>query len=505
MKLFRTMMTILVLGGLLLMSAFAASDHAVTDVVETDKGMIRGFAVEGDKGAEMHCYYGIPYAEAPVGELRWRDAQEKTAWEGVLDCTAPITEQNSNYQWGTNLLAYFLTLTESEDCLYLHVTTPAQTTEEKLPVIVWLHGGGMFGGSGSEEVYNLTNLPEAGCVLVTVTTRLGGFGMLAADALESEERTSNAGNFMISDMLAALNWVQNNIERFGGDPANVTIDGESGGACKANALMACPQAEGLFCRAILQSGTAVPVSYEQAKETGNQLMERLGVATLEEAQAVPAEEVVAAYNELGIESAMIVDGYYMPEEPITAIEAGSYNPCDVLLGANAGELPNLLPMNGGIPNYIKVLNRVTQDGHKAYAYLFDQIPATWRELGFHSVHSLDLAYMFGTHDNSVRFYEGGPWEQQFIFWGLGESLDMADFISPEMDEADIELSDLMIRMWINFVTSGDPGTEDVTWEPYTSESEDYMVLTNMNGAVPHMETGYSELEQELRLPEGSPF
>lgn len=500
MKILKTMLVILAAAGILLMSGCGASDHAIGDVVQTDKGEIRGFTVEEENGTQLHCYYGVPYAEAPVGQLRWRDAQEKTAWEGILDCNAPITEQNSNYQWGTNLLAYFLTLNESEDCLYLHVTTPAQKTDEDLPVIVWLHGGGMFGGSGSEEVYNLTNLPEAGCVLVAVTTRLGGFGMLTADALESEEGTSNAGNFMISDMLAALNWVQSNIEAFGGDPANVTIAGESGGACKVNALMACPQAEGLFCRAILQSGTAVPVSYEQAKESGNQLMEKLGVSTLEQAQAVPAEEVVAAYNELGLDSAMIVDGYYMPDDPVAAIEAGDYNSCDVLMGANDGELANLLPLNGGIPNYIRVLNRVAQDGNKAYAYLFDQIPATWRDLGFHSVHSLDLAYMFGTHDNSVRFYEGGPWEQQFMFWGLGESLDMADFISPQMDEADVELSDLMIRMWVNFVTSGDPSTENVAWEPYTPEDEDYMVLTNMNGAAPHMETGYSALEQEFRIP-----
>ena len=480
----------------LLTSVYAAEGEntmdAVTEIVQTAKGAVEGYSVTGRNGTTVHCYNGIPYAEAPVGDLRWKNAVEKEPWDGVLDCTADVTELNSNYQWGNMLLDYFLTLNQSEDCLLVNVRTPAETTDDKLPVMVWFHGGGLFGGSGSEEVYNRTDLPEEGVVLVTVTMRLGGFGILPADVLGSEKGSEESGNYIISDMLMALNWVQENIEAFGGDPANVTIDGESGGASKVTALLCAPQAEGLFTKAILQSGFASSMSYEDALAAGNSLMEALGVTTAEEARAVPAEEVLAAYNELGLDMGFIVDDYYLSGDPLALIEAGEYTACPVLLGVNEGEIPNIGA--GDLPGYPTLLNASTAAGFDCYAYEFDQVPGEWKDLGFHAVHSLDLAYMFGERVNEDRFYNGGPWEQQFFFWGAGETLDQfEDFTEPAMDEVDIALSDMMIAMWANFIRSGDPSTEDFQWTPWTAENEDYIHLTAMNGNTTQMKTGYTQL------------
>ena len=464
----------------------------ITQLITTDKGVVQGFVLKG-KRKQLFAYYGIPYAEPPVGELRWKDAREKKSWDGTWDCTSPLVEQKSNYQWGTNLLSYFRTLNQSEDCLYLNITTPAENADANLPVMVWFHGGGFFGGSGSEEVYNLPNLPEAGCILVTVTTRLGGFGFLCADVINCEEGKPNAGNFMISDMLEALRWVRRNIAEFGGDPDNVTIAGESGGSLKVNALMTVPMAKGLFKRAIMQSGTSSAISWSEAKEMGNRLMNKLGVKTINQAYAIKPEEIVQAYNEMQGTSDFIVDNYYLFTTPVEAIAEGRYNKCDIIVGANTGELSNLLPMIGGIPSYTTILNRVTKDGYRAYAYLMDQVPATWRSLGFQCVHSLDIAYLFGEYENNDRFFDGGPWEQQFIFHGAGDRINPEKFISPIMDKEDRALSDLIVDMWVSFMRTGTPASPYAVWEQWTPEGEEYIHFINMNGMSPHMEKFYSEL------------
>ena len=496
MKTMKKALIFAVVCCLLLTAALAAAGEegsvAVENVVETAKGAVEGVCVTGRAGTAIHCYNGIPYAEAPEGELRWKDAVEKEPWEGVLDCTADVTELNSSYQWGNMLLDYFLTLNESEDCLLLNVITPAQTSGDKLPVVVWFHGGGLFGGSGSEEVYNRTDLPEEGVVLVSVTMRLGGFGLLPADVLGTEKGGPDSGNYIISDMLMALNWVQENIEAFGGDPANVTIDGESGGAGKVEALLCVPQAEGLFNKAIIQSGFVSAVPYEEALEAGNSLMEALGVTSAEEARAVPAEDVLAAYNELDLNMSFIVDDYYLTGDLLDLFEAGDFHACPILLGANEGEVTNIGA--GFVQGYPSILKSATDAGFACYAYEFDQVPGEWKDLGFHAVHSMELAYMFGERVNEDRFFNGGPWEQQFFFWGAGETLDQAeDFTEPAMDEADIELSDAMITMWANFIRSGDPSTEEIEWTPWTEENEEFIHLTAMNGQTTQMETGFTAL------------
>lgn len=460
--------------------------------VQTDLGLVRGFSLPGER-SNLWAFYGIPYGEPPVGALRWRDARPRTPWSGSWDCTVHLTKQKSAYQWGTMLLPYFRTLQVSEDCLYLNVTTPSLHPETALPVIVWLHGGGLFGGSGSEEVYNLPTLPETGCVLVTVSTRLGAFGMLSADLLGSIPGAPDAGNFILSDLVESLRWVQRNIAQFGGDPNNVTIAGESGGAQKANALITVPAAAGLFSRVILQSGTSSALPFDAARQDGNRLFEMLGIHSAEEARALPPEQIVEAYNSLSLMSEFVIDGYYLTDAPQSAIASGHYNPCDLLMGANSGEIQNMLQIIGGLDNYIPILDRLTADGHQVYAYVMDQVPASWRPLGFQCVHSLDIAYLFGEVHDTHRYFSGGPWEQQFMFHKAGERLDPSAYQAPVLDQADLDLSGLMQALWVSFSKCGRPEANNVRWFPWTQEAHDYLLLRTVDNTHPHMQARLQDL------------
>lgn len=461
--------------------------------VTTAQGVVRGMVRQG-ASRQLYCFYGVPYAAPPVGDLRWRDAQRVQNWSGILDCDKPLTQQNSAYQWGKDLLSYFLTLNMSEDCLYLNIISPSIQQDALLPVLVWFHGGGLFGGSGSEKVYNLPFLPEKGCVLVTVTTRLGALGLLSADVLGSQECAPSAGNFIISDMVEALRWVQQNITAFGGDPNCVTIAGESGGAQKVNALMTVPSAADLFHRAIMQSGTSSAMSFHDAITSGNALMKELGVTSSEEARKIPAEEIVTAYNKLNIQSDFIVDRYFLHQTPMDAFSDGSYKRCDVIMGVNEGEINNMLKLIGGIGNYQLVLNRLASDGCSAYVYELDQIPATWRSLGFRCVHSLDIGYLFGEYQDTDRFYSGGPWAQQFMFHDAGSRLDMSSFIPPTMDENDRKLSSIIMDFWIQFAQGKAPQNDSICWTQWTPEYDNYLVLSNTDKQHPHMACGFCTID-----------
>lgn len=476
----------------------------MNELIRTAKGYVQGFSRLVSKGEQLSCYFGIPYAEAPVGPLRWRDAQDKQPWNGTLGCSKPLTEQNSCYQFGDDLLPYFQSLHMSEDCLYLNVITPAKEPDEKLPIIVWFHGGGLFSGSGSEEIYNLTNLPARGCILVTVTTRLGAFGVLSADVLDSREGNPDSGNFILSDLIASLKWVKNNIAAFGGNPNNVTIAGESGGGIKVHGLMASPKAAGLFHRAIMQSGAASAAPMDRARNQGNRLMEIMGVTTREEALAMSAEAVVAAYNQMDLPIDLmlefVVDKYYLDDEPNKAVQSGNYNKTNVIFGLNEGERTNMAAIMDLVPSGISMMNRVVSDGCRAYAYELDQVPATWRGLGAHCVHSLDLAYLFGEYTDSVRYYDGGPWAQNCVFWMDKEKYPIEQYISPAMDQEDIALSEQIMELWISFARNGEPKCGGIDWEAWDPKSENYLYLTHMKGETSHMRTKFHLLEAAPQFP-----
>ena len=230
------------------------------------------------------------------------------------------------------------------------------------------------------------------------------------------------------------------------------------------------------------------------KADGNSLMEAIGAQSLEDAQNVSAKDIVAAYNDLGINSSFVIDGYYLEDAPVDSIISGNYNKCDLIFGVNEGEVSNLAPMQGIDQVSAPMLNAITEGGNSVYAYEFAQVPGEWKSAGFHAVHSMDIAYLFGAYDNSERFYEGGPWEQQFLFWDAGDSYDQAnDYFSPEMDEDDLELTSDIMNMWVSFAADGDPSIDGVEWTKWTTDNEDYIFLNSEGENIPDMKTGFTGL------------
>ena len=184
-----------------------------------------------------------------MGALRWRPPQPPASWTGVRACTEYSVAAPQKNPFGPSKFA------QSEDCLYLNVLTPAKRVADRLPVMVWMHGGGYAFGTGKDPACNLPGLPQHGVILVTVNMRLNLLGLLVHPLLSKESPNDVSGNYIFLDMIAALKWVQGNIAAFGGDPDNMTIFGESGGGAKVSNLMASPLARGLFHRAILERGT----------------------------------------------------------------------------------------------------------------------------------------------------------------------------------------------------------------------------------------------------------
>jgi len=216
----------------------------------TSQGEVAGKWIMGNT---QKAFLGVPYAAPPVGELRWRAPKLPAAWKGVRDATKFAARCEQWHIWNDYI---FLDSGPTEDCLYLNVYVPASAkVTSKLPVMVWIHGGGFVAGAGSEPRYTNSALVSKGVVLVTINYRLNVFGFLASEDLE-KETNGHAGNYGLMDMTAALRWVHANIAGFGGDPENVTIFGESAGSFAVNALTVVPEARGLFQKVIGESGSA---------------------------------------------------------------------------------------------------------------------------------------------------------------------------------------------------------------------------------------------------------
>ena len=272
--------------------------------LKLEDGYISGTTI-GEAGREVYIYRGIPYAASPVGDLRWKPPQPVVPWSGIRECTV-FSLQPAQFP-DVNMPEEEQKVPSSEDCLYLNVLTPAKKDTEKLPVMVWFHGGALRYGSGNKIIYNSPGLPRQGVVLVTVNTRLGVLGLLAHHLLSKESPEHVSGNYLLLDMVASLQWVKKNIAAFGGDPDNVTIFGQSGGCHKVISLMASPLAKGLFHRAIGQSGGTGPgpTTMADMESFGNDLFYMLGVNKekdpLAAARAIPWQKIIEVDQALSVE------------------------------------------------------------------------------------------------------------------------------------------------------------------------------------------------------------
>ena len=319
----------LVLSGAMLaagVSAFAAPAPARIDAGQ----------VQGVQAQDLVVYKGIPYAAPPVGDLRWRGPKPPAHWDGVrvADHYGDSCMQNAGGPGGP--------LTTSEDCLYLNVWTGAAKPAAKLPVMVWIHGGGFNLGSSSWKETEGSSLAHHGVVLVSLNYRLGKFGFFAHPALTAENPSGELGNYGVMDMIAALKWVKANISAFGGDPGNVTIFGESAGGMAVNFLMESPDARGLFHKAIVESGAGRNgfADFKSAEATGKTAAEAWGVTGADPAalRAVPARTVLSNATIGGGGSSPMIDGKVVPEPILQAFTAGHIAHTPYMIGSNRFEI-----------------------------------------------------------------------------------------------------------------------------------------------------------------------
>jgi len=436
-------------------------DGLLMDPIKIEDGYISG-TVFGDPDDPVRIYRGIPYAAPPVGDLRWKPPQPSAKWSGIREC---VDYSIHPVQWRVN--SYYPGEPESEDSLYLNVLTPARHTNEKLPVIVYFHGGRIDGSSGNDEAWNYFRVPQHGVVLVTPNTRLGPIGLLAHPELTAESPNGGSGNYTYLDMIAALKWVQKNIAKFGGDPRKVTIMSQT---YKPVGLMVSPLAKGLFHRAIIQSGgdvNAAPLNV--AEEWGQQYFTKLGVTTLAEARALPWEKLVEVYFTMPAipTFGVTVDGWIIRDTPLNIFNSGRQNAVPLIVQTVVGENT---PTSTLIPFLSKLLKGNYNVGTKGFASLFDHVPASWKAQGLlHPQHSNDLPYTWGMYDY--------PTQYNWVMFAARNHLEL-----PVLTEVDKMISEAMMTMWAQFAETGDPNVKGkkgqdmglIKWPAWSPSGDKYM-------------------------------
>ena len=314
-------------------------------VVSTSGGVVRG-TVNGGAAA----FLGIPYAAPPVGELRWREPQAAAAWEGVRDGSAfgPVCQQGVPAPWGPYTAEFLAAPPMSEDCLTLNLWKP-KGAAKKLPVLVYIHGGGFGGGAGSLPIYDGAKLAAKGAVVVTINYRVGVLGFMAHPALTAESPLGSSGNYGLLDQIAALKWVRANAASFGGDAGNVTVSGESAGAASVADLLVSPLATGLFDKAVAFSGASMAVDVPPLatnEKIGSDLAAKLGKASMAEMRALSPEVLIEATRYVpGAASSgppplrfvPNVDGKVVPFDPIRA-SGPVQSPVPLITGYNSAEM-----------------------------------------------------------------------------------------------------------------------------------------------------------------------
>jgi len=360
-----TIITVLGITQIYAQTQNAAGDKQ--NIVTTKYGQLEG----STEASGIRAYKGIPFAAPPVGDLRWKEPQPLSKWDGIRKATAFGPRAMQKPIFGD---MGFRSNGESEDCLYLNVWTPAKSAKEKLPVLVYFYGGGFMAGDGSESRYEGEQMAKKGIVALTVNYRLGVFGFFAHPELTKESPHQASGNYGLLDQQAALKWVSENIEAFGGDPKRVTIAGESAGSIAVSALMASPLSKDLIAGAIGESGsimgTLPPTSLQEGEKVGQGFATLVGATSLAGLRAMAASQLLDSTVVRGAPRfPIVIDGYFLPREPVAIFAAGQQAQVPLLVGWNSEEMSYRALLAGDQPttaNYKKAVE-------KAYAAQADQI------------------------------------------------------------------------------------------------------------------------------------
>lgn len=470
-------------------------------IIETTYGKVKG-----QKENDVYVWKGIPYAQSPIGPLRFRAPKPPEEWSDIKDCTefGPIA-----YQPSLEIMNFLGTnpTNMSEDCLYLNIWSPS-IDHKKRPVLVWIHGGAFITGSGSSLIYDGSAFAKNGdVVVVTFNYRLGILGFLHLAELGGEEY-SVSGNCGILDQIAALQWVKDNIGAFGGDPDQVTIFGESAGAMSVGTLLATPKAKGLFAKAILQSGAANHViDLNQATKNAEFLLNILNMNKneIKKLEELPAEQLIEASNKLPMMSLIpVIDGVVLPKHPKELLKEGSASNIPILIGTNKDEyrlftfFDPIWKKNDPIEiekifqrtfrnRWSAIAEQFTTDERELNQILYDQLMTM---ITFTSP-AYQLAELQVKNNAPVWMYRF-DWESRAFagqlkschaleipfVWNTINKPGIENFtgISPDRNE----LASKMHHAWIAFARSGNPNTTDLPdWSSYDLDNRTTMIFDTM--------------------------
>jgi para-nitrobenzyl esterase len=474
--------------------------------VKTTGGSVQGTAIAD---GQIRIYKSIPYAAPPVGDLRWQAPRPMVPWQGVRDATTfgPRCLQGQ-------IFADIVFKELSEDCLTLNIWTPAKSAGDQLPVMVWIHGGGFQAGAGAEPRHDGEAFARKNVVLVTINYRLGVFGFLSHPELSRESGRNASGNYGMLDQVAALRWVQENIAAFGGNPKNVTIFGESAGSFAVSALMASPLAQGLFHKAIGESGafftggagTLALRPLAVSEQDGAKFATSLGADSLAALRAKTGDDVLKAATKIQPWFAPNLDGYFLREDVASTFAAGKQAKVPLLAGWNADEVRAGIVLGKQKPDAATFAAdaRKRFGDHadailKAYPFSTDEEAlesaaalasdlfigyGTWKWLEQHQKTGSAPVYRY-SFDRKIPVppdhrVNGAPatsrdvgarhaGEIEYVFGALELSLPKVPW-----EAADRKLSDAMTAYWSNFARTGDPNGQGLpTWPRY---GRDWRVL-----------------------------
>jgi para-nitrobenzyl esterase len=475
-----------------------SNSKILDSTVMTRNGLVKG-AVNDSETVVM--FKGIPYGAAPVGDLRWSEPQPPVPWEGVKDatqfCASCIQLNNRRLPWTDE---YMIPGATSEDCLFLNIWTPAKTATDNLPVMVWIHGGGLREGSGSIDVYDGEELAKKGIIVVNINYRVGLLGFLAHPWLTTESSHEASGNYGFLDQVLALKWVQENIAAFGGDPNKVTISGQSAGSRSVHMLTASPLAKGLFSGAAVFSGASMGRltgvrSLAEAEADGVKFVESTGAKSLAEIRALAPEDLIRDFG-------ITIDGWFLPDAPADIFQNGLQNDVPTIAGLTADE-------GSSSENYGKMTrDDFVKKAKETYATKSNEFLALYpadsddnagmksievaREKGRFDIYEW-ARFRNATSKTPVYTYyfeRGIPWPEhpEFGAFHTGDVIywfNNLKKLNRPWTDSDKEFAENVSSYLVNFVSTGDPNGEGLpVWPSFDADKSETLRLNLTIETIP---------------------